>query len=109
MKTERSGRYLLKANIDYRTHSFKEQPLARGGPYPCLIRREFMEGKSLGYKSRTGRRESALCQLRKLRKLRKREIALLAEGKSAASLVILTQVKGRAAAFPGDSCLTGPR
>lgn len=106
MKNERSGRYLLKAYIDYRIHSFKEQPMARGGPYPCLIRREFMEVKSLGYKSRTGRRESALCQLRKLWK---REIALLAEGKSAASLVILTQVKGRAAAFPGDSCLTGPR
>lgn len=62
-----------------------------------------MEVKSLGYESRTDRRESVLCQLRK------REIALLAEGKSAASLVILTQVKGKAAAFPGDSCLTGPR
>lgn len=37
MKNERSGRYLLKAYIDYHIHSFKEQPMARGGPYPCLI------------------------------------------------------------------------
>lgn len=59
--------------------------------------------KSLNFELGTGRGESMLCQLLK------HAIVLRAEGKSAASLAILTQVKGRTAAFPGDLCLTGPR